>query len=170
MQGNVGFDGAMEDVILRRFEHADRDWLVEQHRNLYHISDGFDASFGDLVAKILDDFLASHDPAYERGWIAERAGQRLGSIFCVRYTNDTAQLRLFLLVPEARGLGLGQRMLSTVMQYARDTGYKDMRLWTHRNHKAACALYGKHGWQQVEVERKRSFGQDVIVETYIYRF
>ena len=160
----------MDDVILRTIKPQDCEWLVENHRLLYAQSDGFDDSFGDLVKKITDDFLMSHDPKVERGWIAERKGHRLGSVFCVRLDDETAQLRLFFLVPEARGTGLGRRMLQHCMTFARHGGYAGMRLWTHRSHRAACALYKAQGSQCIATKPAHSFGRNMIVETYTYRF
>lgn len=160
----------MCDVTLRTIKPQDRDWLVAQHRTLYAQSDGFDASFGDLVQEITDDFLNTHDPRFECGWIAENSVHRLGSIFCVRLDDETAQLRLFLVIPEAQGTGLGRRMLRHCMQFAKHSGYKGMRLWTHRSHKAACALYKSQGWQCIDAKPTQSFGQDMIVETYTYWF
>ena len=130
----------MSEITLRRFTPEDTNWLVRQHGEHYAHAEGFDDSFGILVREILEAFVAAHDPARERGWIAVQAGQRLGSIFCVRQDAETAKLRLFLLVPEARGQGLGQRLLDACMEYARDTGYARMVLWTHESHRAACAL------------------------------
>lgn len=160
----------MKEAILREVRPQDRDWLVDKHRVIYAHTDGFDDSFGDLVENVLDGFLAAHDPRHEHGWIAEKQGQRLGSIFCVRLDERTAQLRLFLLVPEARGKGLGLRMLRHCMWFAQAHGYSAMRLWTHQSHKAACALYKAQGWQCIETKPVRSFGQDLIVETYTYHF
>lgn len=107
----------MSNPTIRLFDAGDRNWLVEQHRTLYARDEGFDATFAALVAQIIDGFLASHDARCERGWIAEQGGARLGSIFCARETDGTARLRLFLLVPEARGRGLGKKLLQTCMQY-----------------------------------------------------
>lgn len=155
---------------LRFIRVQDRDWLVERHMEIYGMECGFDHSFGLLVGQIVDAFLAEHDPTCEAGWIAEHEGKPLGSIFCVRLDEDTAQLRLFFLEPDARGQGLGRRMLDTCMGFARDCGYVGMRLWTHRSHQSACALYRLAGWQQVASEPKVSFGQQEVVETYVYYF
>jgi GNAT superfamily N-acetyltransferase len=110
----------MEKIELRRFGQADRNWLVTQHEVHYAQAEGFDASFGILVAGIVDAFFAQHDPVREAGWIAWEGDQRLGSICCVGLMSRTAKLRLFLLAPEARGKGLGQRMLGHCMGFARD--------------------------------------------------
>ncbi|WP_299952875.1 GNAT family N-acetyltransferase [uncultured Roseobacter sp.] len=160
----------MENVIIRQFTADDRDWLVDQHGRLYAQTEGFDDSFGLLVGDILDAFIAEHDPELERGWIAEEDGARLGSIFCVRLSETTAKLRLFLLVPQARGKGLGKRLLETCMGFAKDRGYQGMQLWTHESHKAACALYKAHGWQLESTKPVHSFGQDLVEQSWSYRF
>ncbi len=156
----------MTDVILRPFVAADKAWLVHQHSVRYAQEEGFDETFGPLVDDILSDFLATHDPKCEAGWIAEEKGRPLGSIFCVRLTETTAKLRVFLLVPEARGKGLGMRMLKTCMGFAKSRGYKDMSLWTHESHTAACALYASHGWTCVASEPVHSFGVDLIEQSW----
>lgn len=160
----------MENVIIRQFTADDRDWLVDQHGRLYAQTEGFDDSFGLLVGDILDAFIAEHDPELERGWIAEEDGTRLGSIFCVRLSETTAKLRLFLLVPQARGTGLGKRLLETCMGFAKDRGYQGMQLWTHESHKAACALYKARGWQLESTKPVHSFGQDLVEQSWRYRF
>lgn len=156
----------MTDVILRPFVPADAPWLVERHQVLYARDEGFDATFGPLVAGILDGFIAAHDPARERGWIAEEAGARLGSIFCVDAGGGTAKLRLFLLEPRARGRGLGRRLLSACMGFARAAGYRDMVLWTHESHRAACALYAASGWRLTESVPVHSFGVDLVEQSW----
>lgn len=153
-------------VTLRSFGANDAEWSVAQHRALYAKAEGFDESFGDLVQQIIDDYLANHDPSLEQGWIAEQNGQRLGNIFCVRLDETTAKLRLFLLVPEARGLGLGKLLLNTCMSFARDKGYQRMQLWTHESHEAACALYRATGWQLTGSKRVHSFGVDLIEQSW----
>lgn len=160
----------MDTVSLRQFRPEDTDWLVEQHGVQYARDEGFDDTFGPLVRDILEAFNADHDPACERGWIAERAGQRLGSIFCVRLDEETAKLRLFLLVPEARGQGAGRMLLERCMGFARDAGYVGMQLWTHESHRAACALYARTGWTLTASEPVHSFGQDLVEQTWVYRF
>lgn len=161
---------AMTQAIIRPFTAQDTDWLVEQHGTLYAQAEGFDHTFGPLVASILDGFNAQHDPTCERGWIAELDGQRLGSIFCVRHDASTAKLRLFLLTPEARGQGLGRRLLEQCMQFARANGYAGMQLWTHASHTAACALYAKTGWHLTDSKPVHSFGVDLEEQTWVFRF
>ncbi len=160
----------MADITLRPFQASDIDWLVDQHAERYAQDDGFDESFGPLVRSILEDFAAGHDETRERGWIAERDGQRLGSIFCVALAEETAKLRLFFLVPEARGLGLGRRLLTTCMEFAQRSGYAGMQLWTHESHKAACALYRAFGWQLVSSKPVHSYGQDLVEQSWEFTF
>lgn len=160
----------MEYATLREFRATDTDWLIAQHGTQYAADEGFDDTFGPLVASILAGFNASHDPACERGWIAQQGDKRLGSIFCVRMDDSTAKLRLFLLTPEARGKGLGKKLLATCMGFAREKGYSGMQLWTHESHKAACALYAKAGWTLTESQPVHAFGCDLVEQTWIFRF
>lgn len=153
---------AMTQIEIRPFTPADRDWLVASHIEIYEKGEGFDATFGELVAQIADDFLATHDPAWERGWIAWQGQGRLGSIFCVRLDEHTAKLRLFQLVPEARGKGLGLRLLNTCTQFAHARGYKTMKLWTHKSHEAANTLYLRNGWEIVEETPITNYGQPLM--------
>ena len=156
----------MGEVILRGLQIGDAGWLIEQHAILYARDEGFDATFEATVAEILADYIRAHDPDKERAWIAEENGTRLGSIFCVRVDDQTAKLRLFLLTPQARGKGLGHRLLSTCMAWARSKGYDRMELWTHESHKAACALYAAHGWSLDSSVQTHSFGVDVVEQMW----
>lgn len=156
----------MTQVHLRNLTHGDIGWLVQQHGEAYARDEGFDISFEALVAEILADFARNHDPRGERGWIAHRGPERLGSIFCVRQDDTTAKLRLFYLVPEARGMGLGKRLLSECMGFAREKGYRRMVLWTHQSHQSACALYRATGWRETRSEPKHSFGVDVVEQGF----
>ena len=157
----------MAKIELRRFDHSDRDWLIDQHSAHYAREEGFDDTFGPMVAGIVDAFLSDHDPSCEQGWMAHRDGQRLGNVFCVRLDDQTAKLRLFLLVPEARGMGLGKQLLETCMQFARDAGYTKMQLWTHESQRAAGALYAKAGWRMIESNPAFSFGKENIEQTWV---
>ena len=151
---------------IRPFTAADRDWLVEQHAAHYARAEGFDDSFGRLVASIVDGFLAQHDPARERGWIAHDGDTRLGSIFCVARDADTAKLRLFYLVPEARGTGAAQALLEQCLGFARAAGYRDLTLWTHESHVAAGRVYRRNGFALLASRPVHSFGADLVEETW----
>lgn len=156
----------MDRIEIRRFAAPDRDWLIEQHQVHYAQAEGFDATFGVLVTQIVDEFLAGHDPQDEAGWIAWAGNTRLGSVFCVRLDDETAKLRLFLLTPDARGKGLGRRMLETCMGFARDRGYSAMQLWTHESHRAAGALYARAGWKLVDSKPVVSFGKENVEQIW----
>ena len=156
----------MTEIRLRRFVPTDSQWIVARHADLYARDEGFDETFGPLVAGILKEFCANQDPIREQGWVAELDGKRLGCIFCMRLDDSTAKLRLFLLTPEARGQGLGKRLLQTCMGFARTAGYSEMALWTHASHKAACGLYEAFGWHVTSSRRVHSFGQELIEQTW----
>ncbi|WP_249200712.1 GNAT family N-acetyltransferase [Thetidibacter halocola] len=153
-------------IEIRHLAPGDIDWLVEQHGTHYAREEGFDPSFGALVHDILLAFDADHDPTCERAFIAWDGGQRLGSIFCVRLDDETAKLRLFFLTPEARGKGLGKRLLAECMGFARDAGYRRMTLWTHESHRAACVLYASAGWRLVRSKPVHNFGVDLIEQEW----
>ncbi len=156
----------MEKLKIRPFRPDDAPWLVERHGVHYSRDEGFDETFAPLVASILDEFAANHDPEFEKGWIAEVSNQRVGSIFCVRLTPEIAKLRLYFLVPEARGHGLGKKLLETCMGFARDAGFRKMVLWTHESHKAACALYRASGWKLTDSKPVHSFGVDLVEQSW----
>lgn len=154
-------------VILRDIAIGDAGWLIQQHAERYAEDEGFDASFEPLVAEILAGFLRDHDQATERAFIAASGQSRLGSIFCVQSGEPgVAKLRLFYISPEARGLGLGQRLLDACLSFARKVGYRRMRLWTHESHRAACALYRKNGFACTASEPVHSFGVDLVEQTW----
>nr|WP_254695510.1 GNAT family N-acetyltransferase [Oceanicola sp. D3] len=151
---------------MKDLSPGDAGWIVERHGQLYARDEGYDASFEALVAEIMAEFIRSHDPARERGWIAWGGGRRLGSVFCVARSPDTAQLRLFFLEPEARGLGLGRKMLDACLTFAREKGYRELVLWTHESHQAACRLYDKAGFQRIGSRPMHEYGQDTVIIDY----
>jgi GNAT superfamily N-acetyltransferase len=139
----------------------------QRHAELYAADEGFDATFEPLVARILADFLEGHDPTCERGWIARAGDARLGSIFCVKGVEPgVGEAAAVLLEPEARGLGLGPRTSGHVPGFRATAGYQRMTLWTHESHRAACALYEKAGFACVRSEPVRSFGVDLVEQTW----
>jgi len=152
--------GVQSDVTLRDIAPGDAGWLIQTHAEIYHHDYGFDHTFEALVAEILADFLKARAPQ-DRAFIAERDGQRLGSIFCKREDAEVAKLRLFLLVEQARGLGLGHRLIDACVDHARACGFKRMVLWTQTNLTAACALYARHGFQVISQQDVHEFGQDM---------
>jgi GNAT superfamily N-acetyltransferase len=157
---------SLDEVTLEDLRPGDADWVTDRHAFLYARDEGYDASFRAVVAGILADFAASHDPARERGWIAQAGGQRLGSVFCMADSADLARLRLFLIEPKARGSGLAQRMLETCLTFAIVAGYRRMVLWTHESHHAAGRLYARNGFALIDSTPARAFGQDVVDQTW----
>jgi DNA-binding MarR family transcriptional regulator len=153
---------APNDPLIRPLQPGDAGWVIGTHGALYARDEGYDSSFEALVARIMADFLDRNDRAREAAWIAESAGRRLGTISCMAEDAETARLRLFLLLPEARGLGLGQRLHDTCLGFARAAGYRRMVLWTHESHRAACALYARNGWRLASSRASRAYGQDVV--------
>ncbi len=155
---------------LRRFSADDAGWLADQHARHYREVEGFDDSFGPLVGSILQAFLACEAQEMQAGWIAQGAGQRLGSIFCVRKDDRTAKLRLFFVVPEARGTGVAQALLTECLRFAEAKGYAGLTLWTHESHRAAGAIYARNGLQRVGAKEVNSFGVDLVEETWQITF
>jgi DNA-binding MarR family transcriptional regulator/ribosomal protein S18 acetylase RimI-like enzyme len=159
--------GTPTPIDLTPLRLGDIGWLIQAHAESYAREQGFDASFEPLVARILADFRENQDPSCEDGWIARQGDRRLGSIFCVRGPEPgLAKLRLFYLEPDARGLGLGRRMLDTCVGFAREAGYDRMTLWTHESQKAARALYRKVGFTCASARTTQSFGADVVEEIW----
>lgn len=152
-------------IELRAAMAEDSAWIVERHGAIYAAEEGFDASFPPLVASILQGFWQTGDPARERGWIAVQGASRLGCIFCMadpEAAPDVAKLRLFLLDPAARGTGLAQRMIDSCLDFARASGYREIRLWTHRSHVAAGRLYARNGFALESEVEAHAFGVDLI--------
>jgi GNAT superfamily N-acetyltransferase/DNA-binding MarR family transcriptional regulator len=148
-------------ATIRPLQAGDAGWIIGTHGALYGRDEGYDQTFEALVARVMADFLDRADPC-EAAWIATSGGKRLGTISCMREDARTARLRLFILVPEARGTGLGQRLHDACIAFARDKGYTRMVLWTHESHRAACALYARNGWRLVRSAPARAYGQDVV--------
>jgi GNAT superfamily N-acetyltransferase len=156
---------------LRDFVPADAPWVIAAHVAHYcgapdHGGEGFDATFGDLVARVVGDFVSTARPGLDRGFVLDRAGQRLGCVFCVGRDGGVAQLRLFLLDPSLRGQGQGRRLLTALTDHARQAGFTRVILWTHASHTAACALYRAQGFALVQEHPVRSFGQDLIEQQF----
>lgn len=159
-------DRGTGEIELRDLGPGDAGWVASRHGAIYAAEEGYDIRFEGLVAGILARYIETRNPDCERAWIAWRDGERLGCIFCVKVDSETAKLRLFLVEPGARGLGLGKRLLRECMDYARASGYRRMVLWTHASHRAACALYARAGWRMVAEEPVEAFGQQVIDQTW----
>jgi GNAT superfamily N-acetyltransferase len=152
------------EITLRAHRAGDMGWVVERHGVLYQREYGWGALFEALVADIVAKFLRDYDAKRERCWIAERAGERVGSVFVVRESRTTAKLRLLLIEPQVRGTGLGKRLVEECIAFARKAGYRKLVLWTHSNLLAARAIYAKLGFRLVKSEAHRQFGVPVVGE------
>ncbi|MET9554748.1 helix-turn-helix domain-containing GNAT family N-acetyltransferase [Streptomyces sp. NPDC006645] len=149
--------------VLRGPVPGDLGWMVQRHGAVYAAEYGWDATFEGLVARIVADFAADHDERLERVWVAELDGRPVGSVMCVRdEAPDTARLRLLLVEPEARGHGLGERMVDAVVDFARDAGYREVVLWTNDVLAAARKLYVRAGFTLVAEKPHRSYGADLV--------
>lgn len=153
-------------VHLRSLQPGDLGWIVHRHGVLYHAEFGWGERFEALVAHIAASMVEKFNPSRERCWIAERDGQILGSLFLINDSDGVARLRLLLIEPAARGIGLATRLVKEAIQFARDCGYKRVTLWTHAELKAARRVYEKTGFQLTSEEAHAEWGVPVIGQTW----
>lgn len=152
--------------LLRPHGPGDMGWITMAHGRLYAEEYGWDTTFEALVAEIVARFIGTFDPAREHCWIAEIDGEPVGSVFVVRKTDEIAKLRLLLIDPKARGLGIGVRLVDECLRFAREHGYKAMTLWTQSILTAARGIYQRAGFRLVAEEPHDSFGAHLIGETW----
>ncbi len=159
----TGAEGpAAASVELRQPLPGDLGWVIERHGALYTEEYGWSEHFESLVVDIVAQFMRAHDPARERFWIAVAGGQRVGSILLVRESDTVARLRLLLVEPSARGLGVGRRLVSACLRFARDAGYEKVTLWTNAVLVAARAIYVANGFRLVREAKHTHFGSEQL--------
>ena len=158
--------GTNEPYIIRTHRTGDLSWIAYRHAVLYSKEYGWNQAFEVLVLEITAHFLKNYDPEAERCWVAERSGEILGFVLLVKRSKQIAKLRLLLVEPAARGLGIGKRLVEECIRFAREKGYKKIVLWTHSNLSAARGIYQKAGFQLVATDSHEDFGQRVTAETW----
>jgi GNAT superfamily N-acetyltransferase len=161
-------DGSPSPYVLRQNRPGDMGWVISRHAELYAKEYGWDEHFEALVANLAADFITNYDARFERCWIAERDGERLGCIFLVRHRDETAtaRLRMLLVEPSARGLGLGKALVHECVSFARTAGYKRVVLWTVNLLSAAVHIYAQVGFKLVQEQAAHRFGADMIDQTW----
>jgi DNA-binding MarR family transcriptional regulator/GNAT superfamily N-acetyltransferase len=158
------------EVLLRGPGPGDLGWIVQRNAALYAAEYGWNAGYEALVARIVADFAQDHDPRLERVWIAEQDRRPVGCVMCVRDdAPGTARLRLLLVEPEARGHGVGDRLVRAVIDFARGAGYRDLVLWTNDVLGSARRLYQRHGFALVSEKPHHSFGKDLVGQDWRLR-
>jgi DNA-binding MarR family transcriptional regulator/N-acetylglutamate synthase-like GNAT family acetyltransferase len=152
--------------LIRPHRPGDMGWIVHRHAALYVQEYGWDGQFEAMVAEIAAQFIKNFDPNYERCWIAERDGETIGSVLCVKQSDAVAKLRLLLVEPRARGLGVGARLVEECIRFARASGYRTLTLWTNDILVAARHIYVAAGFKLVAEEKHHSFGKDLVGQNW----
>lgn len=152
--------------VLRQHQPGDLGWIVHRQGLLYAREYGWDGTFEALAAEIVAKFIKDYDPKRERCWIAEKDGTMVGAVFVAKGSDEVAKLRLLHVEPEARGLGIGKRLVEECIRFARQAGYRKMTLWTQSILSAARHIYEQAGFRLVREEKHHSFGHDLVAETW----
>lgn len=154
-------------VVLRSPVSGDFGWVVQRHGALYRQEYGWDETFEGLVARIVADYVEGRDVQREAAWMAEVEGQRVGCVFCTKKEEELAQLRILLVEPSARGMGIGTRLVEECIRFARGAYYKQMMLWTNDVLLDARRIYERAGFRLVEEEKHHSFGRDLVGQNWL---
>jgi DNA-binding MarR family transcriptional regulator/N-acetylglutamate synthase-like GNAT family acetyltransferase len=158
--------GRQRLVTVRGLDSGDLGWVIQRHGEIYRDEYGWDLSFEALVAEIVAMYISNHRPEREQAWIAEVDGSRAGCVFCCQRDADTAQLRILLVEPSARGLGIGRRLVDECIDFARETGYRTIMLWTNDVLVSARRIYEAAGFRLVDEEPHYSFGHDLVGQNW----
>lgn len=159
--------GSARVAIRRASRPGDLGWVVMAHGEVYDQQFGWNAEFEALVARIVADYAANHDPRREAAWIAEVDGERAGCVFLVSGTDPgVAKLRILLVTPDARGMGVGTRLVQDCVAFAREAGYQQVRLWTNSVLVSARRIYEAAGFTLTHEEPHHSFGHGLIGQTW----
>jgi DNA-binding MarR family transcriptional regulator/GNAT superfamily N-acetyltransferase len=155
-----------ETLVLRAPGPGDLGWVVQRNAALYAAEYGWDSSYEALVARIVADYAGRADHKREAAWIAELDGRPAGCVFCMRKSEEVAQLRLLLVEPHARGRGIGERLVAECVSFARRTGYREIVLWTNDVLHAARRIYQRAGFELIGSEEHHSFGHDLVAQDW----
>jgi DNA-binding MarR family transcriptional regulator/N-acetylglutamate synthase-like GNAT family acetyltransferase len=152
--------------LIRQHQPGDLGWIVYRQAILYADEYGWDETYEAMAAEIVTQFIKTYDPKWERAWVAEKDGERVGAVLVAKESPETAKLRLLHVETETRGLGIGKRLVEECLRFARQAGYQKMTLWTQSILHAARHIYQQAGFHVVREENHRSFGRDLTAETW----
>jgi len=157
---------AKTSYLLRPHQPGDMGWIVHRQAILYADEYGWDGTYETLAAEIVAQFIKHYDPKREHAWVAEKDGERVGAVFVAKGSDQIVKLRLLHVERQARGLGIGKRLVEECIRFARQAGYEKMTLWTQSILHAARHIYKMAGFQVVHEEKHHSFGKDLTAETW----
>lgn len=156
-----------QGIVIRPPIAGDLGWVVNRHGVNYAQEYGWDETFEALVARVVSEYVDQRDPRKENAWIAEVDGEPAGCVFCVKETDDIARLRLLLVEPSARGKGIGERLVTECLTFARRVGYSQITLWTNNVLVSARRIYEAAGFRLIGEEPHHSFGQDLVGQDWL---